>query len=104
MITRFACLVNIAHQLGSITERDYFLSQIKSRLESWFSAEGNLSYVYNSKWKTFTGYPSDFGADNQINDHNLHSEYAIMCAAFVAQYDFAGDSKDNWIGIVNLLI
>ena len=104
MIARFAHLVNIADQLGAITERDYFLSQIKIRLESWFTAGGNQSYVYNSKWKTLTGYPSEFGADNQINDHNFHSGYAIMGAAIVAQYDSIWASQDNWGGMVNLLI
>jgi len=104
MIARFAHLVNIADQLGAITERDYFLSQIKNRLEDWFTVGGAQSYVYNSTWKTLTGYPSEFGADNQINDHNFHSGYAIMGAAIVAQFDSVWASQDNWGGMVNLLI
>jgi len=104
MIARFAHLVNIADQIGAINARDHFLSEIKTRLEDWFTSGGEQSYVYNSTWKTLTGYPSEFGADNQINDHNFHAGYAIMGAAIVAQYDSAWASQDNWGGMVNLLI
>ncbi|MFZ4621537.1 MAG: glycosyl hydrolase [Bacteroidota bacterium] len=103
-IARFAHLVNIADQLGNITARDYFLTEIKKRLEEWFTSGGSQSYVYNSAWKTLTGYPSEFGADNQINDHNFHAGYAIMGAAIVAQYDSAWAAKENWGGMVDLLI
>ncbi len=103
-IARFAHLVNIADQLGNITARDYFLTEIKKRLEEWFTAGGTQSYVYNSTWKTLTGYPSEFGADNQINDHNFHAGYAIMGAAIVAQYDSVWAAKENWGGMVDLLI
>ncbi len=104
LIARFAHLVNIADQLGEITARNYFINQIKTRLQEWFTAGGTQSYVYNSTWKTLTGYPSEFGADNQINDHNFHAGYAIMGAAIVAQYDSVWAANNNWGGMVNLLI
>ncbi len=104
MIGRFAHLVNIADQLGAVDARDHFLNEIKTRLEDWFTAGGDQTYVYNSTWRTLTGYPSEFGADTQINDHNFHSGYAIMGAAIVAQFDFAWAAQDNWGGMVNLLI
>ncbi|NUN10628.1 MAG: carbohydrate-binding protein [Ignavibacteriaceae bacterium] len=104
LMARFAHLVNIADQIGAVTARDYFLSQIKTRLQEWFTAGGRQSYVYNSNWKTLTGYPSEFGADNQINDHHFHAGYAIMAAAIVAQFDPAWAAQENWGGMVNLLI
>ena len=103
-IARFAHLVNIADQIGAVAARDHFLSEIKTRLEDWFTADGNQKYVYNSTWRTLTGYPSEFGADNQLNDHNFHSGYAIMGAAIVAQYDPDWALQENWGGMVNLLI
>jgi endoglucanase Acf2/PKD repeat protein len=103
-IARFAHLVNIADQLGEIAARDHFLSEIKLRLEDWFTIGGDAEYSYNSTWDVLTGYPSDFGADNQINDHNFHSGYAIMAAAIVAQYDSVWAAQENWGGMVNLLI
>ncbi len=103
-IARFSHLVHIADQLGATTERDHFLSEIKIRLEDWFTAGGEQEYSYIANWDVLTGYPSGFGADNQINDHHFHASYAVMSAATVAQYDSAWASQENWGGMVNLLI
>jgi endoglucanase Acf2 len=103
-IGRFAHLVQIADQLGATAERDHFLAEIKNRLEEWFTAGGAQEYVYNDTWDVLTGYPSGYGADNQINDHHFHAAYAIMGAATVAQYDSTWASPDHWGGMVDLLI
>jgi endoglucanase Acf2/PKD repeat protein len=103
-IARFAHLVNIADQLGATAVRDQLLTKIKLRLEEWLTDGGDQRYVYNAQWKTLTGYPSEFGADNQINDHNFHAGYAIIGAAVVAQYDSVWAAKENWGGMVDLLI
>lgn len=104
LMARMAHLVGIADQLGAVTQRDYFLTQIKTRLEEWLTAGGPQSYVYNAPWRTLTGYPSEYGADNQSNDHNFHSGYAIMAAAIVAQYDPLWAQQENWGAMINLLI
>jgi endoglucanase Acf2 len=101
---RFTSLVHIADQLGATEERDHFLSQIKLRLEDWFTAGGAQEYSYNDQWDVLTGYPSGFGADNQINDHHFHAAYAVMSAATVAQFDPTWALQENWGGMVNLLI
>ena len=103
-MARFSNLVHIADQLGAITERDHFLNEIKNRLEDWFTVGGAQEYSYNDNWDVLTGYPSGFGADNQINDHHFHASYAIMSAATIAQYDSAWAAQDNWGGMVNILI
>lgn len=104
LIGRFARLVHIADQLGATTERDHFLAQIKMRLESWLTATGPQQYVYNATWNVLTGYPSGYGADDQINDHSFHSGYAIMGAATVAQYDPDWARQERWGAMINLLI
>ncbi|MEL6444397.1 MAG: glycosyl hydrolase [Bacteroidota bacterium] len=101
---RFARLVHIADQLGMATERDYFLAQIKTRLQDWLTAGGAQQYFYNATWDVLTGYPASFGSDTQINDHHFHWGYSIMAAATVAQYDPAWAAQENWGGMVNLLI
>ena len=101
---RFAHLVHIADQLGATAERDYFLAALKTRLEDWFTVGGEQEYSYNATWDVLTGYPSGYGADNQINDHHFHASYAIMSAATIAQYDPAWAAQENWGGMVNLLI
>ena len=101
---RFAHLVPIADQLGATAERDHFLAEIKTRLEDWFTVGGAQEYSYNSTWDVLTGYPSGYGADNQINDHHFHAAYAVMAAATVAQYDSTWAAQDHWGGMVNMLI
>lgn len=101
---RFAQLVNIADQLGAFGERDHFLDELKNRLEDWLTAGGAQEYSYNEEWNVLTGYPSGFGADNQINDHHFHSSYAIRSAAVVAQFDPEWASQENWGAMVNMLI
>ncbi|MFN1834188.1 glycosyl hydrolase [Balneola sp. MJW-20] len=101
---RFAHLIQIAEQMEAFEARDYFLSQLKNRLEDWLTAGGAQEYSYNDQWDVLTGYPSGYGADDQINDHHFHAGYAIYGAATVAQYDSAWASQENWGGMVNLLI
>ncbi len=103
-MARFSNLVHIADQLGATIERDYFLGEIKSRLQEWFTAGGTQEYSYIEDWNVLTGYPSGFGADNQINDHHFHASYAIMSAATIALYDSTWATQENWGGMVNLLI
>lgn len=103
-MARFANLVHIADQMGLTEERDYFLSALKTRLEDWFTAGGEQEYSYNSDWDVLTGYPSGYGADNQVNDHHFHMSYAIVSAATIAQYDSAWASQEQWGGMVNMLI
>lgn len=101
---RFSDLVHLADQLGAISERDYFIDEIKNRLEDWFTAGGAQQYYYDDTWDVLTGYPASFGSDVQINDHHFHSAYAIKAAATIAQYDRSWAAQDNWGGMVNLLI
>jgi endoglucanase Acf2 len=101
---RFSDLVHLADQLGATAERDYFLDEIKNRLEDWFTAGGAQQYYYNDTWDVLTGYPASFGSDVNINDHHFHSAYAIKAAATIAQYDSTWAAQENWGGMVNLLI
>lgn len=103
-MARFANLVHIADQMGLEAERDYFLASLKTRLEDWFTVGGEQEYSYNENWDVLTGYPSGFGADNQINDHHFHMSYAIVSAATIAQYDPEWAAQEEWGGMVNMLI
>lgn len=101
---RFAQLVPIADQLGLIAERDYFLSQIKARLENWLTVGNDQEYSYIEEWDALIGYPSGFGADRELNDHHFHASYAIYTASVIAQYDSAWAAQENWGGMINLLV
>ncbi|MEM6645653.1 MAG: glycosyl hydrolase [Bacteroidota bacterium] len=101
---RMARLVHIADQLERDRDREAMLDELKARLEDWLTAGGDQQYVYNDTWNVLTGYPSDFFADSEINDHHFHSGYAVMTAATIAQYDPEWAAQENWGGMVNLLI
>ncbi len=103
-MARFANLVHIADQMGAMDARDHFLQEVKAQLQDWFTAGGTLQYAYLDAWDVLTGYPSSFGADNQINDHHFHASYAIASAATIARYDSLWATQDQWGGMVNLLI
>ncbi|TVR34858.1 MAG: T9SS C-terminal target domain-containing protein [Balneolaceae bacterium] len=105
-MARFAHLIHIADQLGEQAQnaKQQLISKLKNRLETWFTAGGEQEYVYNDTWNVLTGYPSDHGANTQINDHHFHHAYAIMSAATIARFDPDWAAPDQWGGMVNLLI
>ena len=104
LMSRYANVISIADQLGAFAERDKLLIELKKRLEDWLTAGGSQQYYYNEKWNVLTGYPSGYGADDQINDHHFHASYAVHSAATVAQYDPDWAKPENWGGMINLLI
>jgi len=72
-MARFAHLIHIADQLGepAVAAKQELMSKLKNRLEHWLSVGGEQQYVYNETWYVLTGYPSDHGANTQINDHHF---------------------------------
>lgn len=105
-MARFAHLIHIADQLGeqAAGAKDQLMSKLKNRLEHWLSVGGQQQYVYNETWNVLTGYPSDHGANTQINDHHFHHAYAIMSAATIARFDPEWAEQENWGGMINHLI
>jgi len=103
-MARFAELVHIADQVGAVSERDFFLSQLKTRLEEWFTLGDDQFFYYDDTWNSLFGYPSSFGSVTEINDHHFHYAYFIKSAATIAQYDSEWALQENWGGMVNLII
>lgn len=99
---RLAQLAHLAHQQGMITERDSFLNYLKRTMEDWFDGQTPHLFYLDTNWNVLQGYPSGFGADSQINDHNFHWGYYVMAAATIAQYDPAW--AVNYEGSVELLV
>jgi len=104
---RLAMLVPIADQVGHTAARDAFLADLKAKLQDWFSApDGKTSnmFYYDSNWGTLIGYPSNYGANNSLNDHHFHYGYYVMAAAIVSMYDPTWAAPNNWGGMVEMLI
>lgn len=105
-MARFAHLIHIADQLGepAAGAKAQLMNKLKARVQNWLTAGGDQQYVYNEMWNVLTGYPSDHGANTQINDHHFHHAYLIMSAATIARFDPEWAAQDNWGGMVNLLV
>ncbi|GAA2525957.1 glycosyl hydrolase [Rarobacter incanus] len=87
---RTARIVEVADQLGRTDVRDKALADIRETLTDWFTAApGKNSQVlrYTDKWKSLIGYPTDFYADTELNDHHFHYGYYVVAAAVLARFD-----------------
>ena len=105
-MARVAHLIHIADQLGepAAAAKNQLMDKLKNRLQNWLSVGGGQQYVYNEEWYVLTGYPSDHGANTQINDHHFHHAYAIMSAATIARFDPEWAEQENWGGMINMLV
>lgn len=99
-------LMSIAEQQGDITKRDALLKAIKERMESWLrsDADSKKYFYYDSAIGTLIGYPDEYGSANEINDHHFHYGYWIFAAAQIALRDPAWAAKENWGGMIDLLV
>ena len=103
---RLSQLVWIADQVGHIAARDTFLTHIKDALEDWFDAddEGSRLLYYDSTWDVLIPFPTGYGVNTEINDHDFHHGYWLMAAATVANFDNTWAQSSNWGGMIELMI
>jgi endoglucanase Acf2 len=105
LLGRLATLSGIAESSGDNKSKDTFLTEIKRRLENWFTAVPGKEqpvFYYNSSWNTLIGSRPSYGSDSSLNDHHFHYGYFIRAAAEVARTDPAWAKK--WGPMVKLLI
>ncbi len=104
---RVALLAPLADQIGNTAQRTAFVDKLKAKLETWFTAQAGKTdkvFYYDKKWNILFGYPASFHSDDEINDHHFHYGYYILAAAAVAQFDPVWAQKENWGGMVDMLI
>lgn len=103
IMAMIAHLVPIAEQVGHTAARDRFLTELKNKLEDWFTAGGS-EFFYNPAWNYLVGFPASFNSEGELNDHDFHWGYFVMASAIIAQYDPAWASDSRWGSMVQLLI
>lgn len=99
-----AVLVQLAEFAGNAAKREEYLSSLKSRLQEWLTAGGTQQMYLHKPWGSLIGYPASFGSDTRLSDHHFHYGYMIQAAAVVAQWDKEWARKENWGGMVEMLI
>jgi hypothetical protein len=104
-LDKFGEAAQIAHIAGNFAERDRLIRGMKTLVENWFTADtGNALFYYHKPSNRLIGYPQSFFTGEKGNDHILHWAYFINAAATIAQFDPEWGKKENWGGMVEMLI
>ncbi len=104
-LQRILKLMDVVEQQGDSEGRDRLLALVKGRAEQWFSGEDARRYFHLDKDQgTVASYPEEFFTVEQLNDHHFTYGYWIRAAADIALRDPAWASKEQWGGMVDLLI
>ncbi|MGD9419169.1 MAG: glycosyl hydrolase [Verrucomicrobiota bacterium JB025] len=100
-----ATLSGIAEAAAAPELRNQFITEIKRRLEDWFTAtpgENGPHFYYNSTWGALVGTKPSYGSDMPLNDHHFHYGYFIRAAAEVARID--REWAEKWEPMVMMII
>jgi endoglucanase Acf2 len=104
-LQRITKLIDVAEQQGDMETRDQALKLVKGRIESWFSGKDGKTYFhYDKALGTVVAYPEEYFSVQQMNDHHFHYGYWIRAMADIALRDPAWASKEQWGGMVDLLV
>jgi endoglucanase Acf2 len=103
-LQRILKLMDVVEQQGDLDGRNKLLELVKKRAESWFTGEGGGYFHYDKGQGTIASYPEEFFTVEQLNDHHFTYGYWIRAAADIALRDPAWAAKEQWGGIVDLLI
>jgi endoglucanase Acf2 len=104
-LQRITQLMAVAEQQGEAEARDKLLALVKSRFESWLSGQSSKTYFhYDRALGTVVGYPEEFFTVEQLNDQHFTYGYWIRAAAEVALRDPAWAAREQWGGMIDLLI
>lgn len=104
---RLAILAQLADAAGMSTERDRFVTLLKSTLENWLTftpGETNECFAHLASWGSLIGLKSSYGSSDELNDHHFHYGYYIMAAATVARMVPGWGAADQWGGMVNMVV
>jgi endoglucanase Acf2 len=98
-------LMDVVEQQGNLAGRDQLLKMLEKRIEEWFSGASSKGYFhYNPALGAVASYPDEFFTVEQINDHHFTYGYWIRTVAEIALRDPAWAAKDQWGGMVDLLV
>lgn len=102
---RLATLSGIAEMAEAPELQKLFITELKRRLENWFTAtpgETDPYFYYNSNWGALIGSKPSYGSDMPLNDHHFHYGYYLRAAGEVARLDPVWAKK--WEGMVLMII
>ena len=104
-LQRIAKLLDVVEAQGDTEGRAQLLRLLKSRIETWFSGQDRKTYFHLDKAiGSVLAHPEEYFSIEQMNDHHFHYGYWIRTVAELALRDPAWAAKDQWGGMVDLLV
>ncbi len=104
-LQRILKLMDVVEQQGNTAARDQLLAMMKKRMEEWLSGSSSKTYFqYDKSLGAVASYPDEFFTVEQINDHHFTYGYWIRVMAEIALRDPAWAAKDQWGGLIELLV
>ena len=104
-LLRILKLLDVAEQQGDKDASEKLLAMLKKRVQEWFSGEDSRRYFHwDQKAGTVVSYPEEYFSVVQMNDHHFHYGYWIRAMAELALRDPAWASRQQWGGMVDLLV
>ena len=103
-LQRILKVMDVVEQQGDLEGRDRLLTLVKGRAQQWLAGEGNTYFHWDKGQGTVASYPEEFFTVEQLNDHHFTYGYWIRAAAEIALRDPSWAAKDQWGGMIDLLI
>jgi len=104
-LLRLLKMLDVYEQQGDTEASARLLDLVKTRIEEWFAGTDRRRYFhYDAAMGTVVGYPEEYFAVRQMNDHHFHYGYWVRAVAEVALRDPAWAARGRWGDMVDLLI
>lgn len=104
-LLRLLKMLDVYEQQGDTEASARLLDLVKTRIEEWFAGKDRRRYFHwDQAMGTVVGYPEEYFAVRQMNDHHFHYGYWIRAVAEIALRDPAWAARGRWGDMVDLLI
>jgi endoglucanase Acf2 len=104
-LLRSTKLLDVAQVQGNPTQQERLLELMKGRIEEWFSGTDRQRYFHlDRSLGTLLGYPEEYFAVEQMNDHHFHYGYWIRAMAEIALRDPQWAAPERWGGLVEWML
>lgn len=104
-LQRLVKMLDVYEQQVDKDAVERLLGLLRTRIEEWFSGTDRRRYFHwDQAMGTVVGYPEEYFAVVQMNDHHFHYGYWIRAMAEIALRDPAWAARGRWGDMVDLLI
>ncbi|MBQ0930630.1 hypothetical protein KAK07_15530 [Ideonella sp. 4Y16] len=104
-LLRLVKMLDVCEQQGDREGAERLLGLLKKRVEEWFSGTDRRRFFHwDQAMGTVVGYPEEYFAVVQMNDHHFHYGYWIRAIAEIGLRDPDWAARGRWGDMVDLLV